>query len=382
MAASSNTIYIVERLIATVGRAFYNDNVVIVLDALVREKFIRNEEIGPRLKLSGRDVRKILNLLESECLVKSEDLTMDDGKTSKCWYIDYQHFVYVVRFRIYLIQKELSTLETQEMNHLYFECPRCHQKYSELEAVRLRSKDGHFICSHCCPYEDFSTSISHESYRLIEFDNRSKLKEVQSFDKKLREQFKATEDHDGIYNLLAELKDVQIIRNRPSENIKRGIGGTKVTDEETKMEIAENSKIRSGGNSAVRAAKQGQSSSGGGVREGEFVLEITTDEAETVASRERNEYLAAAKRQKALPEHLQGSRVQLAVGIPSVSDMQDVRVSTSSVEIQIVQQQQVVGPDGDDDDVAWEDEAAETVGEAKQNGDNDAQENTDDVDWE
>ncbi len=78
---NSNSLQSVERLISTIARAFYTDNVVVVLDALVREKYIRNEEIGPRLKLSSKDVRKILTHLEEEHLVKYEDLTMDDGKT-------------------------------------------------------------------------------------------------------------------------------------------------------------------------------------------------------------------------------------------------------------------------------------------------------------
>ena len=78
---TSNPIYLVERLVAAVARAFYTDNVVVVLDALVREKFIRNEEVAARLKLSGKDVRKILTFLEEELLIKYEDLTMEDGKT-------------------------------------------------------------------------------------------------------------------------------------------------------------------------------------------------------------------------------------------------------------------------------------------------------------
>jgi len=76
-----NPIALIERLIAAIGRAFYTDDVVIVLDALVREKLLRDEEIGPRLKLSGKDVRKILYHLESELIVKSEDLTMEDART-------------------------------------------------------------------------------------------------------------------------------------------------------------------------------------------------------------------------------------------------------------------------------------------------------------
>ena len=78
---SSDPVSLAEKLIAVVARAFYSDSIIIVLDALVREKYIRDEELGPRLKLSSKDVRRILAHLESEYLVKYEDLTMSDGRT-------------------------------------------------------------------------------------------------------------------------------------------------------------------------------------------------------------------------------------------------------------------------------------------------------------
>jgi hypothetical protein len=40
--------------------AFYPDNYVVLFDALVREKYIRNEELGPRLKLPNEEVRKMV----------------------------------------------------------------------------------------------------------------------------------------------------------------------------------------------------------------------------------------------------------------------------------------------------------------------------------
>ena len=40
--------------------AFYTDNYVVLVDALVREKYIRQEELGPRLKLPNEEVRKMV----------------------------------------------------------------------------------------------------------------------------------------------------------------------------------------------------------------------------------------------------------------------------------------------------------------------------------
>ena len=130
-----NPSRLVEELIATVSRAFYEDTTVIILDALVHEKFIRDEELGPRLKLPNKEVKKIVTQLETEGLVSYEDRTMEDLQTSRCWYIDYRKFMLIARYRIYLIQKEIQEREKQHANRLYFECPTCHHKQSELEVT-------------------------------------------------------------------------------------------------------------------------------------------------------------------------------------------------------------------------------------------------------
>lgn len=94
----SNAIVLIENLVATVARAFYTDTYVVLLEGLMHEKYIIEEELGPRLKLSAKEVRKITTQLEAEMLIKVENVTIDDTKSFlKCYYIDYQQFVDAVR---------------------------------------------------------------------------------------------------------------------------------------------------------------------------------------------------------------------------------------------------------------------------------------------
>lgn len=122
-----------EELISAVSRAFYDDTTVIILDALMHEKFIRDEELGPRLKLPNKEVKKVVTKLEIEQLVSYEDLTMDDLRVSRCWYIDYRRFVHMAHYRLYLMQKEIQDRERLHADRQYFECPTCHDKQSDLE---------------------------------------------------------------------------------------------------------------------------------------------------------------------------------------------------------------------------------------------------------
>ena len=56
-----------------------------------------------------------------------------------------------------------------------YQCPTCKENYTQLQAQRLLSGDYKFVCSHCCPKENFRNSTSEPYYRLVEIDNRGKL---------------------------------------------------------------------------------------------------------------------------------------------------------------------------------------------------------------
>jgi transcription initiation factor IIE alpha subunit len=228
---------LVERLVSAVGRAFYTDPVIVVLDTLIRERSCRSEELSPRLRLTEKETRKILNLLEDEKLISSEDLTDEKGKVSKYYYIDYQWFVNIVRYRVALMQKKVSSSEKYEFS-IPFQCPTCKTKYQQLEATKYLSLDKHFICPTCCPFDDFRNNNSEVHYRLVEVDNRESLHKYSIISEKIKNQLCKKEGlRDGIFELLKQLKDRQLIRNLPSENRKRGINASKIVDDDVKRDL-------------------------------------------------------------------------------------------------------------------------------------------------
>lgn len=243
MASSSHNVLLAEELIGTVARAFYTDHVVVVLDALVREKYLIEEEIGPRLKLSAKETRKLITQLEAEMLVKSENVPIEDDSCSfwKCFYIDYQCFVNVVRYRVYLMQQALTKQESTELSEVYYKCPTCREVYSSLDVLRMLAGDHKFICAHCCPNENFRSMPSEPFYQLIEIDNRRTLSSLQTMQKKMAEQLRRVDgQHQGIFDLLSRLREANLPHNLPSENIKKGFFSSAIEDEEIAAEIRHN----------------------------------------------------------------------------------------------------------------------------------------------
>lgn len=242
--------------------------------------------------------------MENEQLVSWEELTMEDRRTSRCWYIDYNRFMHIVLYRVHLMKKELEDTERLQNNRLFYDC-RCGEKYSELQVQQLLSKDMKFVCSHCAP-NGFRQMLAEPHYTLREYDNRAELSEIDAISRKIKDQLNASELHDGLFDLLKALKDQPMIRNKPSENIIRGIGASKVTDADTLKEIEENSKHFRGKarEGATGSVLDYMSTQGGGMS-----VRIVGSETSAAFENDPDEEEPPAKKQKQFPAHLLGSRV-------------------------------------------------------------------------
>ena len=78
-------------LISTIARAFYDDDVVCLIDVLLRERYLRDDDMHVRLSLPAKQLRRTLQFLEEEQLVKHElvdDLAMGGSQNTKFWYIE------------------------------------------------------------------------------------------------------------------------------------------------------------------------------------------------------------------------------------------------------------------------------------------------------
>jgi transcription initiation factor IIE alpha subunit len=148
-----------EALIMTVARAFYEDVEILLIDVLIRDKFLRDDQdMGTRLSLPPKQLRKHLQFLQDEHLVKSEvvdDLHEGGSQVTKFWYIDYNQAVKVIRLRVYLLRKRLEEAEMRARGSSMYLCPgyskkTCNGRYTETEAQQvLDHETGFFLCQEC-----------------------------------------------------------------------------------------------------------------------------------------------------------------------------------------------------------------------------------------
>ena len=65
---------VAKELVRTVGRAFFADDAVVVLDALVDDAYLRDDELSERFQLPSKQMRSVLQRLQHEKLVSCEDV--------------------------------------------------------------------------------------------------------------------------------------------------------------------------------------------------------------------------------------------------------------------------------------------------------------------
>lgn len=182
---SDLTVY-AEALIATVARAFYDDDAVCLIDVLIRDKFLRDDDMAPRLQLPARKLRATLQFLQEEHLVKFEtvdDLAQGGSQATKFWYIDYNYAVHTIRLRLHLLRKELQEAEMQARSSSFYLCPgyktkRCNGRYTEEEAQQIVDPEtGLFLCQECfLRYEADPNGPTRDTYTLHLVDNSKDLK--------------------------------------------------------------------------------------------------------------------------------------------------------------------------------------------------------------
>lgn len=160
------------------GRADNRGIAVVVLDALTRRQWVREENLAKDLKLHTKQLRRTLRFFEEEKLVTRDHrketakgakiysaavaATADGNQTGRegeekiklhthsyCC-LDYAQIYDVVRYRMHRMKKKIKD-ELDDRNTIQeYICPNCKRRYTALDALRLVSpEDEYFHCENC-----------------------------------------------------------------------------------------------------------------------------------------------------------------------------------------------------------------------------------------
>ncbi|KAF7316536.1 HTH TFE/IIEalpha-type domain-containing protein [Mycena indigotica] len=142
-------------LVQHVSRAFYEPKYTIIMDQLARHTVLKDDDLASRMGLQPKELNKIIATLSNDRLVQiyrqNELREGAQRATSKqYYYIDYEHFCNVVKWRIARMRKQIDTKARNELDNKGYICPQCKASYTPLEVDKLMDMTlNALICEIC-----------------------------------------------------------------------------------------------------------------------------------------------------------------------------------------------------------------------------------------
>jgi len=129
-------------LVQHVSRAFYEPKYTVVMDQLVRHPVLKDDDLAGRMGLQLKELNKVMAVLENDKLVRihrqnelKEGAQRSVGR--QYYYIDYQDFCNVVKWRIAEMRRRIDSRLRNELDNKGYVCPQCQKTFSPLDADKL-----------------------------------------------------------------------------------------------------------------------------------------------------------------------------------------------------------------------------------------------------
>ncbi|KAF7986296.1 hypothetical protein HWV62_35242 [Athelia sp. TMB] len=142
-------------LVQQVSRAFYESKFTIILDQLARHPVLKDDDLAGRLGMQAKEINKLMAVLTHDRLVQThrQNELKEGAQRSvlkQYYYIDYQHFCNVVKWRVAEMRRRIDTNLRNELDNRGYICPQCKKSYSTIEVDRVMDfVRGVFACEDC-----------------------------------------------------------------------------------------------------------------------------------------------------------------------------------------------------------------------------------------
>ncbi|CAD6884259.1 unnamed protein product [Tilletia controversa] len=210
-AATKKDIRRVKVLVQRIGRLFYDDPQIILLDQLCTVEIIPAEVLAGRMGRSIKEVGSMLNTLLEHRLVSTHRRTEIRDPTNpharavnrSYYYLSFPHFLKVIRWRMMSLNKQIQDQGSRNLENKGFICPRCGKTYDSLDVANLYDPFSNELC---CDVPGCGTALKHD-------ENREEARKGQEKGRKFNEQCSS------ILRLLASLEGVLLPHFDPEEYI-------------------------------------------------------------------------------------------------------------------------------------------------------------------
>ncbi|TFK49023.1 hypothetical protein OE88DRAFT_1683638 [Heliocybe sulcata] len=142
-------------LVQHVSRSFYEPKYIVIMDQLARHPVLKDDDLAGRMGLQAKELNKLMAALHNDRLIRvhrqnelKEGAQRSVGRAY--YYIDYQHFCNVVKWRVAEMRRIIDSSLRNELDNKGYICPQCSKSFTPLEVDKLIDfSRGVFVCDDC-----------------------------------------------------------------------------------------------------------------------------------------------------------------------------------------------------------------------------------------
>lgn len=133
----------IRRLVQIIGRLFYQDGHILLLDQLVSIAVIPSDVLARRVGLQARDLGSLAAKLVEDRIVcvyrtqESREGPFQRSVVRTYYFVDYKQFLDVTKWRMMAMRRHIDTKLRNGLDNKGYVCPRCRRSYSALEVAHL-----------------------------------------------------------------------------------------------------------------------------------------------------------------------------------------------------------------------------------------------------
>ncbi|KAF4638053.1 hypothetical protein G7Y89_g4 [Cudoniella acicularis] len=142
-----------QMLVRSCVRSFYETKHILVVDALIIHSALRDDDMAYLMGMNTKELHKLCGRLkEDRFLAVHTRPEIKEGQQRPMnrtyYYIDYRATIDAIKWRVYLIDKQVQGNTVPALERKEYFCPRCKAEWTVMEVLDKTGPNG-FLCHRC-----------------------------------------------------------------------------------------------------------------------------------------------------------------------------------------------------------------------------------------
>ncbi|CZT48585.1 related to transcription initiation factor IIE chain TFA1 [Rhynchosporium secalis] len=143
-----------QSLVRSCVRSFYDTKHILVIDALVIHSALRDDDMAYLMGMNTKELHKLCGRLREDRFLSVH--TRQEQKEGQqrpmnrtYYYIDYRATIDAIKWRVYLLNKQVQGNTVPEAERKEWFCPKCKSEWTQLEVLHKWDMALGFRCQRC-----------------------------------------------------------------------------------------------------------------------------------------------------------------------------------------------------------------------------------------